>query len=125
MTTWKKEKDARLVYSTDPSLNKRCERCKELMAECSCAEEASVEGLKITAVLRYEKQGRNGKPVTVIDRLPKNEAWLKELSTALKKKCGAGGTYRNEGKDACIEIQGDKRDPIRAELAKRGIACKG
>ena len=30
-----------------------------------------------------------------------------------------------DGKDGVIEIQGDKRDLIRAELAKEGIQSKG
>jgi translation initiation factor 1 len=77
------------------------------------------------AVLRIEKQGRGGKTVTVIDRLPKNELFLKNLTTTLKKKCGSGGTYLMDGKDGVIEIQGDKREIIRAALTKEGIQSKG
>ena len=66
-----------------------------------------------------------GKTVTVIDRLPKNELFLKELTTKLKKRCGTGGTYLTSGKDGVIEIQGDHRESIRAHLAKEGISSKG
>jgi translation initiation factor 1 len=45
-----------------------------------------------------EKQGRGGKTVTVIDQLPKNIIFLKNLTTMLKKKCGSGGTYLMDGK---------------------------
>jgi translation initiation factor 1 len=80
---------------------------------------------KFIAVLRIEKQGRGGKTVTVIDRLPKNESYLKNLTTILKKKCGSGGTYLMDGKDGVIEIQGDKRELIKATLEKEGIKTKG
>ena len=63
--------------------------------------------------------------VTVIDRLPKSENFLKELCTELKKKCGSGGTYVTTGADGLIEIQGDKRETIRGVLFKKGMTVKG
>ena len=122
-------KDTRLVYSTDPALNVRCSRCRELESECTCQpeQEAKDSGgrYRFVAVLRIEKQARGGKTVTVIDKLPKNEAFLKQLTTQLKKKCGAGGTYLTDGRDGVIEIQGDKRELIRKLLAAEGIQSKG
>jgi translation initiation factor 1 len=118
-------KDGRLVYSTDPTLNQKCPKCKELTSECTCVAEADPKGYKFVAVLRIEKQGRGGKTVTVIDRLPKNELFLKNLTTTLKKKCGSGGTFLMDGRDGVIEIQGDKREIIRAALLKEGIQSKG
>ncbi len=118
-------KDTRLVYSTDPALNKKCPKCKELESECTCEPEADPKAYKFVAVLRIEKTGRGGKTVTVIDRLPKNELFLKNLTTLLKKKCGSGGTYLMDGKDGVIEIQGDKRELIRSALVGQGISCKG
>jgi translation initiation factor 1 len=122
-------KDTRLVYSSDPKLNEKCLRCKEVKSECTCEGDVSVEkgakGYKFIAVLRIEKQGRGGKTVTVIDRLPKSELFLKDLTKKLKNKCGSGGTYLMDGKDGVIEIQGDKRDVIRALLLKEGIQSKG
>jgi translation initiation factor 1 len=118
-------KDTRLVYSTDPELNRKCPKCKEVVSECECRPEPEVKDYRFVALLRIEKQGRGGKTVTVIDRLPKNEPFLKNLTTLLKKKCGSGGTYVTTGKDGVIEIQGDKRDLVRAALAKEGITTKG
>lgn len=118
-------KDTRLVYSTDPALNQKCPKCKELLPECTCQPEVDPTKYKFVAVLRIEKQGRGGKTVTVIDRLPKNELFLKNLTTTLKKKCGAGGTYLMDGRDGVIEIQGDKRELIREVLKKEGISSKG
>jgi translation initiation factor 1 len=118
-------KDTRLVYSTDPALNQKCPKCKELVSECTCIPDVDVKKYRFIAVLRIEKTGRSGKIVTVIDRLPKNELFLKNLTTLLKKKCGSGGTYLTDGMDGVIEIQGDKRDMVRAALAKEGIQSKG
>lgn len=118
-------KDTRLVYSTDPKLNQKCPKCKELLSECTCAPEVDVTTYRFIAILRIEKAGRGGKTVTVIDQLPKNAVFLKDLTTLLKKKCGSGGTYLMDGKDGIIEIQGDKRDIIRRTLEAEGIKFKG
>jgi translation initiation factor 1 len=120
-----KDKNLRLVYSTDPAVNKKCEKCKEVLSECVCESEIDLKSYKFIAVLRIEKSGRNGKTVSVIDQLPKNELFLRNLTTKLKKKCGSGGTYLTSGKDGVIEIQGDKREIIRSALTKEGIKSKG
>ena len=117
--------DSKLVYSTNPKLNEKCPKRRELKSECICVAETDVKDSKFIAVLRIEKQGRGGKTVTVIDRLPKQELFLKNLCTLLKKKCGAGGTYLTSGAEGVIEIQGDKREVVRATLAKEGIRSKG
>lgn len=80
---------------------------------------------RFTAVMRIEKNGRGGKTVTVIDRLPREEVFLKEWTKKLKNRCGSGGTYRREGKDGSIEIQGDKRELIREMFQRAGIQIKG
>ncbi len=118
-------KDARLVYSSDPKMNEKCPKCKELLGACICEPELVGPRSKFVAVLRIEKQGRAGKVVTVIDRLPKQELYLKELSSELKKKCGSGGTYLLDGAEGKIEIQGDKRELLRTLLAQKGISFKG
>lgn len=117
--------DDRLVYSTDPAVNRKCPKCKALVPECTCAPEPAVSSRNFVAILRIEKQGRGGKTVTVIDGLPKLNVFLKDLTKQLKNACGSGGTYSMEGKEGLIEIQGDKRDQIRALLNKTGIKVKG
>jgi translation initiation factor 1 len=67
-----------------------------------------------------EVAGRGGKGVSVISGLPLAEAELEALATKLKKSCGAGGAV----KDGQIEIQGDHRDRLVAELQKLGFAAK-
>ena len=77
------------------------------------------------AKLRIEKQGRGGKTVTVVDNLPKMELYLKQWTSEWKSRCGSGGTYRMDGKDGAIEIQGDKRELLRKLLTELGITFKG
>jgi translation initiation factor 1 len=67
-----------------------------------------------------EVAGRGGKGVSVITGLPLQDAGLEALATQLKKSCGAGGAVR----DGRIEIQGDHRDRLVAELTKLGYAAK-
>jgi len=67
-----------------------------------------------------ETKGRAGKGVTVITGLPLATTALEALATQLKKKCGSGGTV----KDGVIEIQGDHRDALVAELVHLGYAAK-
>lgn len=67
-----------------------------------------------------EVAGRKGKGVSVIDGLPLGLPELETLAGELKRRCGSGGTVR-EGR---IEIQGDHRDLLVAELARRGYQVK-
>src|SRR4029078_10208414 len=90
-------KNTRLVYSTDPAQNQKCPKCKELLSECLCVPEPEVKSYNFVAILRIEKVGRGGKTVTVVDQIPKNELFLRELTSELKKKCGTGGTYSTAG----------------------------
>ena len=64
--------------------------------------------------------GRSGKGVSVISGLPLATPELEQLATRLKKLCGAGGAV----KDGVIEIQGEHRERLVAELLKLGYAAK-
>jgi translation initiation factor 1 len=119
------EKNARLVFSTDPEVNKKCLKCKELISECICKGDEDATLYKGPANLRIEKKGRGGKTVTVVAKLPKNLTYLKNLTALLKKKCGAGGTFLVTSSEGLIEIQGDKKEAIKAALEKEGITVKG
>ena len=112
---------ARLVYST--GLGRICDGCGWPEADCQCSRKAATESVptRIVAKLRMEKNGRGGKTVTVVDNLPNNAAFLKELCQDLKRTCGTGGTVT----DGAIELQGDLRDRVRARLTARGMTVKG
>ena len=67
-----------------------------------------------------EVAGRGGKGVTVISGLTLDAAGLDELAARLKRLCGAGGAVK-EGR---IEIQGEHRDRLVAELCRLGFEAK-
>ncbi len=67
-----------------------------------------------------EIAGRGGKAVSVIMGLPLGDAELEALARELKKLCGAGGAVRA----GHIEIQGEHRDRLVAELCRRGWDAK-
>jgi translation initiation factor 1 len=68
-----------------------------------------------------EKKGRGGKAVTIVDGLPNNADFLRDLCQELKRACGTGGTVA----DDVVELQGDLRDRVREFLAKKGFVVKG
>jgi translation initiation factor 1 len=70
--------------------------------------------------VRRETSGRGGKTVTTIAGLPLASDAMAVLASELKRACGTGGTVR----DCVIEIQGDHRVPIVAELELRGYSVK-
>jgi predicted translation initiation factor SUI1 len=86
------------------------------------AHPAPVEPVKkrVTAKVGRETAGRRGKGVTTVFDLPLDEDGLRELAGTLKQRCGTGGTV----KDGRIEIQGDQRERIAAELEKLGYQVK-
>ncbi len=73
----------------------------------------------ITLKVGRETAGRRGKGVTTVFDLPLDEG-VRELAALLKQRCGTGGTVKN----GRIEIQGDQRERIIAELEKLGYRVK-
>ena len=72
------------------------------------------------ARVRRETQGRGGKTVTTVSGLGLASDALAALASELKRRCGTGGSV----KDYVIEIQGDHREAIVAELERRGFTVK-
>jgi translation initiation factor 1 len=109
---------SRIVYST--GIGSLCPNCRRALRECVCPK--GTPGILKAAAIRVgrETQGRAGKGVTTVTGLPISPAEMTALATGLKKRCGSGGTVR----DGVIEIQGDHRDTIVAELIKRGWPAK-
>lgn len=117
--------NTRLVYSTDPKDQVLCPHCRKLKSDCACKTADAVNLDKIVVVFRIEKGGRGGKVVTVLDQLPRNETFLKDLSKEMKAKCGVGGTYKLGAEAGVIEIQGDQRVKLKALLDAKKIRYKG
>ncbi len=71
-------------------------------------------------VCKFEKKGRNGKPVTLIEGFEGSEEDLKSISKKIKTSLGIGGSE----KDGIIVIQGDNRDKIMKILQEMGYKTK-
>ncbi|KQR94738.1 translation initiation factor SUI1-related protein [Chryseobacterium sp. Leaf180] len=71
-------------------------------------------------VCKFEKKGRAGKPVTIIEGWEGTEEGLKDISKKIKSTLGIGGSE----KDGTIIIQGDNRDKIMAILKDLGYKTK-
>nr|WP_086940113.1 stress response translation initiation inhibitor YciH [Thaumasiovibrio occultus] len=100
--------DSQLVYSTETGRIK--------------PEETKTARPKGDGIVRIQRQtkGRKGKGVCIVTGLDVSDTELKLVAAELKKVCGCGGSV----KDGDIEIQGDKRDQIKAYLEKKGHTVK-
>ncbi len=108
----------RTVYAT--GRGRICPLCGRPAPRCACrATPRAPRGDGIVRV-RREVQGRNGKTVTAISGVPLPGSELRALVSELKRRCGTGGST----KDGVIEIQGDHRDALVAELEARGYTVK-
>ena len=114
----KKNATSGIVYSTQ--FGKMCPACSRPVSDCRCREKKCA--IKKDGIVRVsrETKGRKGKGVTLVAVDPLDDEAIKSLGKELKKKCGTGGTV----KDGIIEIQGDHRDVLIAELKKKGWTVK-
>ena len=109
-----------IVYRS--GVGRICPGCRRPIVECACKDQRGKPARPGAGAVRVARatQGRGGKVVSVITGLPLGEAELATLAADLKKRCGSGGTVR----DGLIEIQGEHRDTLVAELVKRGFAAR-
>ena len=109
-----------IVYST--GVGRMCPGCRRPIAQCVCKTASGQSARTSAGPVRVARQtqGRGGKAVTVVTGLPLDAAGLTELAKELKRRCGSGGTV----KDGTIEIQGEHRDTVVAELMQRGYSAK-
>jgi len=103
------------IYPKDSEGRSICPRCKKQVSECDCPsfEPVKPKSQPIKPSIRLDKSGRRGKVVTLIGKLPRNEAYLKDLSKELKVKIGSGGTFYVAEDGGSIELQGDHREAAR------------
>lgn len=115
--------NSKLVYSTDRG--RVCPTCGWPIDNCQCSSRHARANesvpARVVAKLRMEKKGRGGKTVTVVYGLPNNAEFLKTLCAELKRACGCGGVTTDDG----VELQGDLRDRVRAQLERKGYVVKG
>ena len=109
---------ARIVYST--GIGSLCPNCRRAVKDCVCPQGAPGAAKPGAVRVGREVKGRAGKGVTTVTGVASSAADIDALATRLKKRCGSGGTVR----DGVIEIQGDHRETIVAELVKLGWPAK-
>lgn len=68
-------------------------------------------------IIRYQRKGRGGKEVSVIELRGLAQDDLERWLDALKKALGCGGFIE----DGCVVVSGDQRERVRQVLAARGI----
>jgi translation initiation factor 1 len=107
------DEKSKLVFSTDKAIPR-----KEQSAGKSF--QANVSPAQQRVIIRFERKGRGGKVVTVIEGLQMPEKERGALLKQLKMKLGTGGTI----KDSSFEIQGDRCIETMAELEKMGYRPK-
>lgn len=107
-----------IVYTT--GLGAVCPGCRRPVGECICRRPDGRPARGRVVRVSREVAGRKGKGVSVVDGLPLGPEALAALAGELKRRCGSGGTVR----DGRIEIQGEHRDRLVAELTARGYQVK-
>ncbi|MCP4896106.1 MAG: stress response translation initiation inhibitor YciH [bacterium] len=116
----KKKNRGLTVFSTETG--RMCPKCGWPVDACHCSshlEEPIPD--RVVARLRIEKSGRRGKTVTVVEGLPRNGTFLKDLAKELKRACSTGGTVAEDR----VELQGDHRERLRDTLKAKGWTVKG
>lgn len=109
------KKNSTRVYSTETG--SICPSCGNKLKSCKCKEISSSQISNDSKVrVSRESKGRKGNGVSLISGLPLKESEMKVLAKKLKQICGSGGAVKN----GIIEIQGEHRDKLVAELIKLG-----
>jgi translation initiation factor 1 len=123
--------ERRLVYDSDAVQPGHCPTCGKRLDRCGCAAarpgrpirpDAKPLNLPRDGVVRLlrDRKGRGGKTVTLVTGLSGSPTALAALASDLKRLCGTGGTLRGE----VLELQGDFRERLHAELERRGYTVK-
>jgi translation initiation factor 1 len=99
----------RIVFSTDPCF---CPACGKSPCGCKCRQPEPVR-------LSFHRNMK-GSGMTLVDRLQMHPAGKEELLRGFKKRLGTGGAV----KSGVLELQGDHRDFVEADLKAKGYKVK-
>lgn len=100
-----------------------CPKCRQKTVKCDCPS-YDLPQPKMPVyhpVIRLEKKGRQGKSVTVIDRLPTDNGHLQEMIKKLKVSIGTGGTFYVQEDCGIIELQGNHIEKVKMFFMKQGL----
>ena len=106
-----KDRNARLVYTTGTG---RVTPAREDAPDPTTAA-SGAKGIR----LRLDRRA-SGRVVTLVTGVRGSAADVAALARELRTLCGTGGTVR----DDTIELQGDHRAKVEAELGRRGIRSR-
>jgi translation initiation factor 1 len=122
--------ERRLVYDSDAVQPGHCPTCGKRLDRCTCGQARTARSAPpspavniprdgLVRLLR-DRKGRGGKGVTLVVGLAGSPSSLAALASELKRACATGGTLRGD----VVEIQGDHRVRLKAELERRGYSVK-
>lgn len=103
------------VYSTDPAFCPACRR-----SPCACADPKEIKRRQPEPLRLSFSRGAKGSGVTRVERLVMHPRLKEEMLKKFKKRLGCGGAV----KEGALEIQGDHRDFLEAELRAEGYQVK-
>ena len=101
--------NSRIVYSTDNNVVDKSE----------VSESGNINPSEQVVRIHLDRKG-GGRIVTIIRGLMHESRTMIDLTKELKKKCGSGGSFKNNE----ILIQGNKRDVVQEFLRKKGYNPK-
>lgn len=104
----------KLVWTSDPEEAKRLRESGKLTPKSDAPQ--SSQTIRVT----LDRKRRAGKSVTVASGFELSAESLAKLAAQLKKRCGSGGT----AKENEIEIQGDHVATVGEELRKSGYRVR-
>jgi translation initiation factor 1 len=104
---------SRLVYSTDTIVPRKENPAKKVPHATTHASRQKVS-------VRFERKGRGGKSVTLVEGLQISARDRESLLKQFKTQLGTGGALKND----ILEIQGDHRGAIMALLQDMGYKPK-
>lgn len=111
----------RVVYSTGPDGRLTCPDCRK--TPCECPEGLAGEKKPRTQTepvrVSFRRTGK-GSGMTLVEKLPMHPAGKEELLKKFKKRLGVGGAVKN----GVLEIQGDHKSFVGAELAAAGYKVR-
>ena len=105
----------RPVYSSDPNFCAACRR-----SPCCCADPKAIKSRQPHPLKLSFQRGAKGNGVTKVERLIMHPTLKEQMLSRFKKRLGCGGAI----KDGALEIQGDHRDFLEAELKAEGYQVK-
>ena len=112
-------------HSSEFKRDTKCEKCGMLLSVCQCDTNEDLASQTFKAFLSVETRGSTNDVLTVIEKLPGSEPYLKTLLKRLSSECQTRGTYKLGKTSGMIELIGDKRKKLRAFFEQEKIPYVG